>query len=430
MATSRIDLAPGHPVVHLAPPKGWMNDPNGLSFLDGRWHAFYQHHPDDDVWGPMHWRHAMSPDLLHWEDQGIALSPSPLGAIFSGSLVVDHTNSAGFGSAERVAIFTLDGPDGQVQGVAHSPDAVAWTQFGGNPVLVDQTQPDFRDPKVLRMDDHWIMALAVAKEVWFYRSSNLIDWEQVGSHRPSRAAVGTIECPDLAPVTTTNGEDGYVLVYGDDRGGNKENGATFAVAGSFDGETFHEWASPDFLDHGPDFYAAQSFAECPSAGPTVLGWMNSWRYANEHPSAGRRGVLSLPRTLAVSSRSDATVMSRLAVDFEMTTSAFGRTWTASPDEALALALQEGSVQLHSDTDAVVDVSVSSGLVSVARADIGLEHFDLTVELEGSVGPVQIVLDHGTFEAFLPDGRTVSMLTFAGANWSVAVSGDSRCAVLR
>lgn len=121
--------------------------------------------------------------------------------------------------------------------------------------------------------------------------------------------------------------------------------------------------------------------------------------------------------------------SYLAVGVELGPTTFGRTWNASPNEALALSLQQGTVQLRSETDAVVDVSVS-GLVRVARADIGLEHFDLTVELEGSAGPVLIILDHGTLEAFLPDGRTISMLTFAGANWSVAVSGDSRWSVLR
>lgn len=399
-----------------------MNDPNGLSYLNGEWHAFYQHHPHDDVWGPMHWRHATSPDLLHWQDHGIALSPSSQGTIFSGSLVVDHTNSAGFGSGTNVAVFTLDGDDGQAQGIAHSVDAFEWTQFSGNPVLVNSAEADFRDPNVRRYDDHWIMALAVGKEVWFYQSPNLISWDQVGSYRPTTRTVGTVECPDLMQVTTQAGEQGYVLMYGDDRGGAQGRGATLAVAGSFDGETFSEWAPPTILDHGPDFYAAQSFAESPRDEPTVLGWMNSWRYANEHPSAGRRGVLSLPRELTVGSRSDPRVFSRLLLDLRGVPMS-GRAWHATPTQALAMSLRDGRVQLMSDAEQFVEISVEDGSIHIARADIGLEHFDLAVALDGFSGDVQVVVDHGTVEAFLPDGRTISMLVFAGENWRIETSGD-------
>src|SRR5512133_1899828 len=148
------------PQYHFSPEANWMNDPNGLVFLDGEYHLFYQYYPDSTVWGPMHWGHAVSRDLLHWKHLPVALYPDSLGYIFSGSAVIDTANTSGFGSKENpamVAIFTSHNPvlekKGsklfQNQSIAYSRDkGRTWTKFEGNPVLRNPGIRDFRDPKL------------------------------------------------------------------------------------------------------------------------------------------------------------------------------------------------------------------------------------------------------------------------------------------
>ena len=294
-----------------------MNDPNGLSFIDGIWHACYQHNPDDDVWGPMHWRHATSPDLVTWTDHGIVLWPGPLGMAYSGSVVVDELDTAGFGAGARVAVFTLDLHHDQRQGLAWSADGFTWTPYDGNPVLADPGEKHFRDPKVVWLEDRWVMVLGVGPEIRFYSSPDLKRWEPTGVHRPDPPPTNPIECPDLVRLRTDAGEDCWLLIYGDDRGGATDHSSTWGVTGRFDGATFEPLAQPTYLDHGPDFYAAQTFHGLPvGEPPIVMAWMNSWQYANEHPSSGRRGVQSLPRALSVDSLADPVVRSRPGVDLD------------------------------------------------------------------------------------------------------------------
>ena len=136
------------PQFHFSPPQGWMNDPNGMVFLNGQYHLFYQHYPDSIVWGPMHWGHALSSDLVHWKNLPIVLYPDSLGYIFSGSAVVDMNNTSGFGTNGQppvVAIFTqhlMEGEkagrsDYQTQSIAYSLDqGETWKMYDGNPVRV------------------------------------------------------------------------------------------------------------------------------------------------------------------------------------------------------------------------------------------------------------------------------------------------------
>ncbi|HPE58468.1 MAG TPA: glycoside hydrolase family 32 protein, partial [Bacteroidales bacterium] len=146
--------------VHFSPETGWANDPNGMVYYDGEYHLFFQHNPDTTIWGPMHWGHAVSKDLIHWEQLPIALYPDSLGWIFSGSAVIDWENTSGLGEngvPPMVAIFTYHnrelentGTDKfQSQGIAYSLDkGRSWTKYQNNPVLPNPGIRDFRDPKV------------------------------------------------------------------------------------------------------------------------------------------------------------------------------------------------------------------------------------------------------------------------------------------
>ena len=179
---------PYRPQIHFSPQEKWMNDPNGMVYYDGEYHLFYQYYPDSTVWGPMHWGHAVSTDLTHWQHLPIALAPDKNGYIFSGSVVVDKNNTSGLQKgkdAPLIAMFTYFDPeknkaatfDDQTQGIAYSNDrGRTWTKYGGNPVIPNNEKiKDFRDPKMFWYEEggYWVMVLAVGDHVPFYKSDNL-----------------------------------------------------------------------------------------------------------------------------------------------------------------------------------------------------------------------------------------------------------------
>lgn len=242
------------PQVHFSPNEKWMNDPNGMFYLDGEYHLFFQHNPDASVWGPMHWGHAVSKDLVHWEELPIALYPDELGTIFSGSAVVDWNNSSGLGTKENppiVALYTYHNAnmekegriDFQTQALAYSLDkGRTWKKYSGNPVIKNPGIKDFRDPKVMwhEPSEKWVMVLAQKDHIGFYSSENLIDWslesvfgEDIGGHG------GVWECPELLlmPVEGTN-ESRYVLLVSISPGGPNGGSATQYFVGDFDGKKF------------------------------------------------------------------------------------------------------------------------------------------------------------------------------------------------
>ena len=194
------------PQFHFSPPKKWMNDPNGLVYHKGVYHLFYQYYPEDIVWGPMHWGHAVSKDLISWEHKPIALFPDEHGYIFSGSAVVDTSNSSG---PPLVAMFTyhlMEGEkagrtDYQTQGIAYSLDnGDTWTKYDGNPVIGNKDIKDFRDPKVFwdKNAKHWVLILVAGDHAKFYRSVDLKNWTFMSDFGKDLGAHGGVwECPDL-----------------------------------------------------------------------------------------------------------------------------------------------------------------------------------------------------------------------------------------
>src|SRR3982751_1682548 len=173
---------PYRPQIHFSPHAKWMNDPNGMVYYNGIYNLFFQYYPDSTIWGPMHWGHATSKDLIHWEQQPIALYPDSLGYIFSGSAVVDSNNTSGFGEDGKiplVAIFTHSDIAGekagrinfQNQSIAYSLDeGMTWTKYKNNPVVKNPGIKDFRDPKVSWYEEgkKWIMTLATFDRVTFF----------------------------------------------------------------------------------------------------------------------------------------------------------------------------------------------------------------------------------------------------------------------
>lgn len=307
---------PHRPVCHYTPAAHWMNDPNGLFFHQGLYHLFYQYHPDSAVWGPMHWGHATSADLVHWQEQPVALAPDEHGMIFSGSAVVDVDNTSGLAGPGQVAIVALFTYRDKVaeergdavyesQGLAWSLDhGMTWRKHPG-PVLPNPGFKDFRDPKVFWHvpSRRWLMALACGDRVALYASTNLHQWQALSSFTAEGGAgEGVWECPDLFELPLQGVEPGrrrWVLLVSTTAGGPAGGSATRYFVGDFDGQRFvAEHEDVRWLDAGPDHYAGVTWNNTPGRC-LFVGWMSNWLYALKTPTSPWRGAMTLPRELAL-----------------------------------------------------------------------------------------------------------------------------------
>jgi fructan beta-fructosidase len=301
------------PQVHFSPQKNWTNDPNGLVYFNHEYHLFYQFNPFGDEWGHMSWGHAVSKDLLHWQELPLAIPEENGTMIFTGSVVVDRENSSGFCAPKTsclVAIYTGHQVDGtrQAQDLAYSrDDGRTWTKYEKNPVL-DLHLKDFRDPSVSWNDatQRWVMAVSLPKEhkVRFYASKNLKEWTMLSDFGPAGDVAGDWECPDLLQIPASDGKQGiWALKVGLNPGAPQGGSGEQYFLGSFDGKAFAASREPGahgWTNYGKDDYCAISFNGLPSGEePVLLGWMNNWQYASKLPTAPWRGQMSLPRRLSL-----------------------------------------------------------------------------------------------------------------------------------
>ena len=293
------------PLIHFTAPKGWINDPNGLIYYKGQYHLFYQHNPYSTEWASMHWGHAVSNDMLHWEDLPIALYPDSAydkdedGGCFSGSaiekdgmLFLVYT-----GSVHKNGILY------QTQNIAYSKDGVSFTKYEGNPVITkpESAADDFRDPKIFLHNGKYYLVIGGAIDgdgkIFIYSSDDIYNWEYNGILYSSDKKTATmIECPDFFPL-----DDKWVLVFSPM--GNPERKKGLYIIGDMDFDTYT--FSPEYtgeIDRGFDYYAPQSFLD-ENGNRTMIAWMNRWLwmpYGEDHgPTTGEgwRCALSLPRSV-------------------------------------------------------------------------------------------------------------------------------------
>lgn len=294
------------PSYHFTPLYGWMNDPNGMVYKDGEYHLYFQYNPYGSKWGNMHWGHAVSKDLVHWEHLDPAIARDPVGHIFSGSSVVDKKNTAGFGKDAIIAIYTNNSVNhDEVQCIAYSNDnGRTFTKYEGNPVLTPfDGLKDFRDPKVFWYEKGkcWYMIVSADKETRFYKSKNLKKWTYVSAFGKGMGQQPCqYECPDFfqLPVNGDKKKMKWVMTMNINPGCWFGGSATEYFVGDFDGKNF---TCPDahdvkWLDWGKDHYATVTFS---NTGDRVLGitWMSNWQYANLTPFKQNRGANGLPREL-------------------------------------------------------------------------------------------------------------------------------------
>ncbi len=322
ISTSNIQLSgqteQHRPQYHFTPPTAWMNDPNGMVYFDGEYHLFYQYYPYASVWGPMHWGHAVSKDLVHWEDLPIALYPDKHGLIFSGSAVIDWKNTSGFGNGQTppmVAIFTYHNMKGerskkedfQTQGIAYSLDkGRSWSVYDKNPVIPNPGIRDFRDPKVIwhEATQSWVMILAAKNRVQIYTSPDLKKWMFASEFgKDSAPQLGVWECPDLFPMQVEGSdEEKWVMIVSHGGGGPNGGSCTRYFIGDFDGKTFSSDAPVEqvnWLDYGKDNYAGVTWSDIPASDGRRLfiGWMSNWQYATKVPTTLWRSAMTIPREL-------------------------------------------------------------------------------------------------------------------------------------
>ena len=302
-AFDRTNREAFRPTWHFSPAYGWMNDPNGLVYKDGEWHLFFQYNPYGSMWGNMTWGHAVSRDLVHWEELEPAIWSDPLGSVFSGSAVVDKTGAAGFGAGAIVAMYTSAGTN-QTQSLAGSTDGGrTFTKYAGNPVITADI-PDFRDPKLFfdSRTGRWTVVLASGQEVRFYSSADLKHWTYESSFGTGYGAHGGVwECPDLVKLPF-EGREKYVLIVNINPGGPFGGSATQYFVGDFDGHRFIADEAPEvtrWMDYGKDHYATVTWSNAPDGRVVAMTWMSNWQYANAVPSRQYRSATGAPRDLSL-----------------------------------------------------------------------------------------------------------------------------------
>lgn len=428
------------PDFHFTPEKNWMNDPNGMVFYQGEYHLFYQYYPDDNVWGPMHWGHAISKDLVSWERLPIGLYPDELGYIFSGSAVIDWDNTTGFGTEENppmVAIFTYHDPIGekketstfQYQGIAFSLDnGRSWTKYESNPVLKNPGIRDFRDPKVIWHEDSskWIMVLAVKDQVNIYSSINLLDWNLESEIGKSIGAHGGVwECPDLFSMKDEDGNEKWIMLISINPGAPQGGSGTQYLIGEFDGKTF----KPDdeiirWIDYGADNYAGVTFSDIPKEdGRRIfIGWMSNWDYAQKVPTFSWRSAMTIPRELLLRKNSTGYFVQSKPVNelkslLKKVEIVEGKEISSKSSAYYCEIEKDNNVDLvlnlSNDLNENLKISIKEGVVSIDRTKAGDSSFkpefaavhNASIKLE-EINNLKLYVDNSSIELFVNDGELV------------------------
>jgi fructan beta-fructosidase len=456
------------PGYHFAPARNWNNDPNGLVYYEGEYHLFYQYNPYGDRWGHMSWGHAVSRDLVTWQELPVAIPETDVQA-FSGGVVVDWNNTSGLGKDGRpplVALFTGHNTKTRIQSqyLAFSNDkGRTWTTHGK---VLDIGSTEFRDPKIFwhEATKRWVMLTVIAAEnrVLVWTSGDLKSWTMASSFGPTGARGKNWECPDIFELPVEGGKPGekrWVLAISlGDSSVNGGSGMQYFV-GDFDGQRFTldpSWTGdPQWLDWGADYYAAVTYNDLPKSDPRkiAIGWANNWRYANLIPTYPNRGLMSLPRSLSLRKTPEGYRLYQAPV---AEAEALRRDHASAKGLKLGEASQPlpvkgGRAELVIDLDTgsseqvdiaikdaqgyqtLVGVTAPTGEVYVDRTRSGPSFHEgfpdrhiAPVDLKGRKVRLHLFVDESIIELYVNDGaRTITDRFFRGGgdlSWSISARG--------
>ena len=408
------------PLYHQTPLYGWMNDPNGMFYKDGVWHLCYQYNPYGSQWENMTWGYATSTDLVNWTHMPAVLEGDALGAVFSGSSVVDKNNTAGFGKDAIIAFYTSAGHS-QMQSMAYSTDGgKTFKKYANNPIITS-TARDFRDPHVFWNEEagFWNMILAAGQEMQIYSSANLKDWKYESSFGHEYGNHGGVwECPDLMKMKVRGTEkEKWMLICNINPGGPFGGSAAQYFIGQFDGHKFtceDEPSETKWMDYGKDHYATVTFDNAPDGRRCAIAWMSNWQYANQVPTMQYRSANSIVRDLGLFEYKGETYCSVLPAK-EMTAARGAK--VGAPTEACEIVVDIKG-------DAQITLRNAKGERVVMTYDDAEETFDMDRRRSGNISfsdafPVvtssptygkirqlRIFVDRSSIEAFDSEGKMV------------------------
>ena len=406
---------------HFSPRRGWNNDPNGMVFYNNEYHLFFQHNPYGWDWGNMHWGHAVSKDMIHWQELGDKLLPDAMGPMFSGSAVVDWNNTSGFGKDGKpplVLLYTAAG-NPTVQCLAHSTDGRTFTKYAGNPILKEITGGN-RDPKVLWHEPtkQWVMTLYVelnrVHTIHFFTSPNLKDWKLTGKTE------GLFECPDLfeLPLDGDPIKSKWVLTAA----------SSEYIVGAFDGKTFKP-ETPKLTGHrGKGFYAAQTFSDIPATDGRRLqiGW-----FQTPTPGMPFNQSMTIPLELVLVSTKDGPRLTwaparELAAlrgnSIQLKAGEVGPD-SANPLKAFTAELQEIRAEFtpKPQTEVVFTVRGATIAYDAAKAELVVNGHRAPAPLINGKQRLVIYCDRAGLEVFASDGLAYVPMPFIPKGADVAAS---------
>ncbi len=432
------------PHYHYAPAANWLSDPNGLVWQDGEWHMFYQYNPFGEEWGHMSWGHAVSRDLAKWQELPVALAEEDSTMIFSGSAVIDHANTAGFGKDAMIAVYTGARTDRahQFQSIAASTDqGRTFTKFAGNPVL-DRAMADFRDPNVFWHEPthQWIMVVVLSDEnrALVYGSPDLKAWRERSEIARDGAPGHLWECPLLVELPIEGTDDTRWLFKVDVLSGAPGSGALYRI-GRFDGVRFVPETGWQVADHGDEFYAAIGWTDPrDSMGrPTWIGWMGNHAVQKHLPKQGWRGAMSLPRRLSL--RRDGAALKLVQAVEPACRALFGQPEVTALSDGLRPLARSALLEMAGRGDWQFTLADDAGrklLVALAAGVLQVERIDpVTPQLNrksamaiASDAPVEIWLDSGSIEVIAGKGANCLTLQHRLAGEAFSLRGTGQMAV--
>ena len=396
------------PQFHFSSRRGWLNDPNGLSFFNGEYHLFYQHNPYGWGWGNMHWGHAVSSNLVHWRELGDVMAPDEFGPMFSGSAVVDWQNTSGLGTKARPALVLLYTAAGQptVQCLAFTTDGRKVAKFNANPILPQITDGN-RDPKVIWHEptQRWVMVLYVElpgkkHTVHFFTSPNLREWKLASIFTGGTGDDHLLfECPDFfeLPVDGDSARKKWVLI-----GANDEH-----AIGTFDGTTFSAEATKLSGQRGRTFYAAQTFSDEPQGRRIQIGWLRA-----DAPGMPFNQCMSLPRELRLVSTPDGPRLTSTPVkEMESLRAKSHRlgSMNLQPDSANPLAdVETELVELRAEfepgaAETIFTVRGATIAYDAQKQELDVNGLRVPAPLRGNRQRLIVYCDRTTLEVFASDG---------------------------